>query len=64
MTIDGQIAQSVDVTVPQAPDALCDGTDPVIAYLFSPGWATPEGGTSGSQDRRGHRRDGRRRQPI
>jgi hypothetical protein len=55
MTVDGQHATVIDLTMPAPPPALCDGTDPVIAYLFSPGWRTnspqDHAVAQGSQDR-------------
>jgi len=43
ITIDGRQARSVDLTVPTAPARLCDGTDALIGYLVSPGWASATG---------------------
>lgn len=48
VTIDGRQATSVDLTLPTAPARLCDGTDALIEYLLSPGWAT-DSGTIGAQ---------------
>jgi hypothetical protein len=48
VSIGGHQGLSVDITVPQAPTELCDGTDAVIEYLLSIGWGT-SGASTGIQ---------------
>lgn len=47
-TINGHPATAVDVQLTAAPTGLCNGTDPVVQYLMTPGWSNGNGGASDS----------------